>query len=320
MERPPEVTEPGFTFASGRSLNEGIYLFDVYLAPLMLAATPYVWCIPAYTGKQVILYDFGVPIRGASGSAVEPLQILSHRGVLHAAPAPTFERDSTVRATEWWSRRLNELLRLLATRLCFEEVMGSTPQPITFTVCSQLSSYSGMSKEFWPIIVMSTRDGYYFLASLIPSDASLTAIYHHGAIPRRVERTIRRIESSIPTSARKLLVPASHASLFGLQKLSDGFFFGLSPDKARVRLLAVRDRTQELSRNVATGRYLQLLRDATHGFGEKGGQTNSRDESLLTQHTGEIPDQLGLLSYTYLLDLLCDPGRLEWKLRRHTYE
>lgn len=54
----------------------------------------------------------------------------------------------------------------------------------------------------------------------------------------------------------------------------------------------------------AAASYLVALRNATHGHGgDKGtAEQRERDTTLLIQHNGDIPEDLSLLAYLYLLD------------------
>jgi hypothetical protein len=59
----------------------------------------------------------------------------------------------------------------------------------------------------------------------------------------------------------------------------------------------------------ATAHYLDVLRNATHGFGTTKGKVE-RTNALLVHHDGDVPTDLGLLGYLYLLDVLTEPDRL----------
>lgn len=70
------------------------------------------------------------------------------------------------------------------------------------------------------------------------------------------------------------------------------------------------DVSMPTSRAVST--YVGLLRNATHGFGGKQAAKGSKDaNALLTHHDGNIPSELSMLAYFYLLDVLCRPDEIK---------
>ena len=70
----------------------------------------------------------------------------------------------------------------------------------------------------------------------------------------------------------------------------------------------------------AAAHYLDVLRNATHGYGTaKSGRVN-RTNALVAHHNGSIPHDLGLLGYLYLLDLLANPDILRRILHRASSE
>lgn len=63
-----------------------------------------------------------------------------------------------------------------------------------------------------------------------------------------------------------------------------------------------------LSPEAAAAEYIRVLRNATHGHGSNREAARGRTNALLAQHDGELPHDLALLGYPYLLDLLNNPS------------
>ncbi|GAA1025653.1 hypothetical protein GCM10009557_00400 [Virgisporangium ochraceum] len=62
--------------------------------------------------------------------------------------------------------------------------------------------------------------------------------------------------------------------------------------------------------------YVKVLRNATHGHGAKHANKIEITNALLAHHNGELPHDLGLVGYLYLLDLLGNPEALAARLYR----
>ncbi|WP_298335171.1 hypothetical protein [Ferrimicrobium sp.] len=60
--------------------------------------------------------------------------------------------------------------------------------------------------------------------------------------------------------------------------------------------------------------YLQLLRNANHGFAPEQDANQRRDQILLFAHDGDIPSDIAFLSYLYWLDTIVNPERLGRRL------
>jgi hypothetical protein len=107
--------------------------------------------------------------------------------------------------------------------------------------------------------------------------------------------------------------PGARAAVAALAKLQDGFFLRRNSADT-IRLPDRNGREQEVSLERATAEYLLGLRNSTHGFGGRFEDAGRRVDTLLAAHTGELPDDLALLAYLYLLDLLADPDPLMRRL------
>ena len=67
----------------------------------------------------------------------------------------------------------------------------------------------------------------------------------------------------------------------------------------------------------AVALYLQLLRNANHGFTPERDANERRDQVLLMAHDGNIPADVAFLPYLYWLDTLAHPERFRSRLRPH---
>jgi hypothetical protein len=65
--------------------------------------------------------------------------------------------------------------------------------------------------------------------------------------------------------------------------------------------------TKRLAPEKAAIEYIKMLRDATHGFGSNKASLVPRTNALLAHHNGDLPHDLALLGYLYLLDILLQP-------------
>ncbi|HTX44649.1 MAG TPA: hypothetical protein VMD48_00035, partial [Solirubrobacteraceae bacterium] len=57
----------------------------------------------------------------------------------------------------------------------------------------------------------------------------------------------------------------------------------------------------------AAAEYIRVLRNATHGHGANREENKPRTDALLANHDGRMHDDLGLLGYLYLLELMSKP-------------
>jgi hypothetical protein len=70
-----------------------------------------------------------------------------------------------------------------------------------------------------------------------------------------------------------------------------------------------------VSRESAAATWLRVLRNSAHGFRGEADKERERDEALLVAHNGTVPEDLPLIAYLELLNLLSSPHQLENILR-----
>lgn len=118
-------------------------------------------------------------------------------------------------------------------------------------------------------------------------------------------RTLNGIKAAIPSQAHEILLPAAERSVSALKRLQQGFF--MMDPQGRV---PVPGEKQPLDADKAAAQYLKMLRNATHGHGTNKQRQRHLTEALLAHHNGQVPHDIGLLGYLYLLDLLTRPAAL----------
>lgn len=111
-----------------------------------------------------------------------------------------------------------------------------------------------------------------------------------------------------------LLEPARRA-VQALEEVQGGFFLPTRTGADGVRLPDRHggERIWPIGDSVAL--YLQLLRNANHGFTPEQDANERRDQVLLMAHDGDVPGYVAFLPYLYWLDVLAHPERLPDRLR-----
>jgi hypothetical protein len=107
------------------------------------------------------------------------------------------------------------------------------------------------------------------------------------------EKAMERVRQVIPSDAAALLLPLAERGVVALKQLQDGFFMTNFPGN--------------LSVEKAAARYAKVLRNATHGHGSDKAAQVAETSALLAQHDGNVPHDLPLIGYLYLLELLSHP-------------
>jgi hypothetical protein len=215
-------------------------------------------------------------------------------------------------ALQWWVHQL--------------DVLFTTLTDVTLYKCDGWYSPSGQLNTLLTVeqlfrhvqsILTQMRDKHaqrVLLAGALDTLVGLTGY----DLPRQctlsfAKKILEKLETNVPASAAPILLPSARAAVAALAKLQDGFFLRRNSADT-VRLPDRNGREQEVPLERATAAYLHELRNATHGFGGRFGDSGRRVDTLLAAHTGELPDDLALLPYLYLLDLLADPGLLTRRL------
>ncbi|OLR94399.1 hypothetical protein BJP25_11600 [Actinokineospora bangkokensis] len=307
-------------FASSEHLLDGATLMDAYLGPLLGALTPAVWAQHAVRPAGVIVYTFGRCLPGASGEAVEPLQALPLRTADKAVLGTAISPAACADAIEWWVSKIDKMLGVLTDPAVFTDAAGnyssakhiqglSTVEQLFRRVCSLQAAHRDL--EARRVLLFSTLDTVQRLtAQNIEGIASL----------KFATTTLHRLEQAIPEGAKPILLPAAARAVEALRQVQYGFYVARQAGATSIDVLDRGRVIEKMSLEAAAAEYVKLLRNATHGFGSNRANAQNRVKALMAHHTGEVPPDLSLLGYLYLLDLLIDPDRLRRVLYRNGEE
>lgn len=301
------------TFDSSGALTDGVYIMDAYIAPLMAALSPAVWAIAVSRMHGTLILSFGRPIAGTTEIPNEVLRMLSTVGADTAGSnarrtiGPFESADAPASALSWWAGRLDEMFAILTDPAAF---VGPADQYVPTAALQNIASVEQVFRRVNSILVAhhdthARRPAFFtVMDTLVALNRwSLMTMFSHS----HATSVLGRLEVSIPRAAQEVLLPAARRGVEALRRIQDGFF--IREDDGRVRL---RDDRPPADIDMATAKYVDMLRDATHGFTTVRGNAAQREEvaRMVAIHDGKVPHDLGLLAWLYLLDLLNNPERL----------
>lgn len=301
--------QEGTVFASSEGLHNGVYLFEAYLGPLNAALTPAVWLVPVYRSFGAVLYCLGQPLAGTTDTAAEILQLLPVQGAEASTPVPALSPTASGAAVEWWASKLNELFAVLTDPAVFCDQNG------TYVAEKHLHALLTVEQLFRRVysIQVSVRDANarrVLLFSVLDTLERLTGrnVETHCTMSLAA-KTRDRLRALIPADAAEVLLPGADSAVRALSKAKRGFFMA-DPATVAIELPARKGGSSVVPLDQALAKYVQVLRDATHGHGANRANRVDETNALLAHHSGHLPHDLGLLGYLYLLDLLCRPDDL----------
>lgn len=283
-----------------------------YLGPLLGCLSPRFWCLAAPRGSAAILFSLGSDIVGHFGTPYEPMQLISTPGRTEAAPQLDLDDTSCARAIHWWRVRLNQMWQYLS-------------DPTTFGGADKV--YSPYAHHHWMLtfgetfglmtsLQCSSRDAnaqrsimnnlFDLLGRITGTDIDRLCTLSYA------EKRAADVRSKMLDSEARLLMPAVDRALQALKGIQDGFFIQRQRGDENVRLHLPDGSVEEKTPERASAMLLKLIRNATHGYGGKAGSQRKSDvdAALLAHHDGQIPGDIVLLPYLYLLDILCNPERV----------
>ena len=123
------------------------------------------------------------------------------------------------------------------------------------------------------------------------------------------ESVLAGLEDSLNGPEAEILLPMARRAVESVRTMQSGFFLRRQLGTPDVELLLDDGAVRHLSLEEAAASYLKLLRDATHGHGGQG-RAAGQTAALLAHHDGDVPHDIGLLAYLYLLDILVQPHRV----------
>lgn len=304
------------TFDSSTHLYRGVMLFDAYLAPLLAAGTPGIWALNVTRSFGSMIFDLGTLISGSEGFATEMIQLISIPGTDRITKFASLSQTAPVAATSWWTDQLNYLFSTLSDMSVFTDSAG------WYQPSRHLEALLTIEQLFvrTTSLLVATRDANARRALMFTILDSLEGVRGANLLTmcslKHARKTLERLETSIPGTAKELLLPSARRAVEALREMQDGFFIRRQQKTDRVSLRVGGSSFREMSVDDATARYLKLLRDATHGHGADKESTRAMTAALLAHHDGHVPHDVGLIAYLYLLDVLANPGRLRTLLYR----
>jgi hypothetical protein len=127
-----------------------------------------------------------------------------------------------------------------------------------------------------------------------------------------------RVRDALPAKVASLLMPSADRAIVALKGVQGGFFIQQQTQVKNLRLRQPDGTFKQMSPEAAAAKLLKLYRNATHGFGsggKRGSPEKQRTEaSVLAHHNGNLPSDLVLLPYLYLLDTLCNPKNVSKRI------
>lgn len=301
-----DLTE-GMLFPSSHGLYEGVYLLDPYIGPMRGSMSPSLWSLagPRTFGTLVVL--LGRAIAGTAGDAAEPLQTIMVKGPKRGHHVPEHGLHDQLEAVNWWATALNHLFGVLSDPAMFSTRDGR------YDPTRQLGAILTIEQLFRRVtsLLVQHRDSTSQYALLFTSLDSLEGLTGRSLLSQfehsQASKCMARIRTSMPAAAQKVLLPCAERAETALHQVQEGFT--MARQRGETGLLWGE---KNASFERAAANYMVALRNSTHGHGGDKGtiEQRERDATLLIQHNGELPDDLPLLAYLYLLDLLSDPERL----------
>lgn len=128
--------------------------------------------------------------------------------------------------------------------------------------------------------------------------------------PAHASNILARVETAVSGPAAEILLPAARRAVTALEDVAAGFYL-----RNLDGTIPVGPGRESLDPRIASGKYIYLLRNSTHGF--SGKQALAGDgAALLAAHTRDVHHDVGLLGWLYLLDALAHPDRLRQMLSK----
>jgi hypothetical protein len=295
-------------FASSGGLHDGTALLDAYIAPLMAALTPAVWALPVTRPLGVIIYSLGQPLRGIRADAAELLQALPLQGSVETVKFPTLTANAGTSAINWWIERLNLLFAELTNPTAFTDTTE------TYVAIKHLHAVLSVEQLFRRVnsIQVAHRDAnarrVLFFTVLDTLNRLLGPQIEQLCLLSYAKKTLDEIRASMPSEAAEILLPTAERAVSALERVQDGFFIQRQLGYPNVRLIEDSGNAVDVAPEDAAAQYVKVLRDATHGHGANKDARKPRVNALLANHDGNVPHDLGLLGYLYLLKVLCVPN------------
>lgn len=309
-------SDPGGAFNASAGLSRGSYLFDAYLAPLLLCMSPFIWSVDILRTFGHLIWTLGSPISGTRRRPMEPLQLLPVVGSTATVPYPALGDRSSMSAVTWWTTKLDGLMSVISDPSIFGDAARN------YIPAKHLQAILTVEQAFrrTASIMFTHRDHTARLPLLFTVLDTLEALTGRNIESMchldHAEQTYKRLAKSMDPDSAEVLLHGARRGIDALQQMQSGFFMVRQAGRSEIEI-RTSNGTKTLTEAEAAARYIKVLRNATHGHGSNRRSSTEEAEALLSNHDGEIPHDLGLLAHLYLLDLLNEPDRLRRILNRH---
>ncbi|WP_420116553.1 hypothetical protein [Micromonospora sp.] len=301
-----DARDGGLVFTTAGGLSEGVGLFDAYVGPLIGCLSPHLWSFQSIRLGGVYILLLGRLLRGLPSEPRNLIDTLPAERWGHVE-TPSFDAGAGRAALAWWTVRLNDLFGWLSDPAIFQDEHGdydpdahlnyqlSVEQVFRRVGALQRSYDDPAARRTLMFSVLDTLETRLTGRPLVEMATKACAV-----------RTLERLRETIPPDAQPVLLEGAERAVAALDELHAGF--DIPQDAETIGLYLTDGTIQNVSRDRAGSLYVDLLRNATHGFGSKTDVKNKgRDSALLVHHTGDVPHELATLAYLYLLDLLSRP-------------
>jgi hypothetical protein len=310
------IAEQGLVFSSSMGLYSGIYMFDAYMGPLMAAGSPGIWAFNVIRSFGSLVFTLGTFVSGTDEDASDFLQLISIPRPHAAVPFPKLSETAGTDTLHWWGARLNLLFGVLSDLAVFTDLTGN------YLATKHLQAILTIEQIFrrTTSMLVSHRDIHGRRALFFTLLDSLESITGFDILKMcqlsHAQATLDRLHEELPKGAAEVLLPSAKRGVDALKEMQEGFFIRRQMGSADLELQLRGSGGKQMSPEDGVARYLKVLRDATHGHGSNKATTAALTDALLAHHDGEIPNDVGLLAYLYLLDVLAQPARLRRVLFR----
>jgi hypothetical protein len=286
-----------------------------YLGPLFGCRSPLFWCIPAPRQMATILFSLGHEVNGYRREPMEPMQLLPSLGRRDSREGTKFDVISTGRAIHWWAFRLNQMFTYLSDSATFSDPNGW---------------YSPHDHQHWMLtfgqafglvtsIQTSGRNRATQLALMYTlldtiADRLSGRSFDDLCSLKTAQKVARRVREGMYPPVAEVLMPAADRAVAALAELQEGFFIQRQRGEEEVVFHMPGGKTDAKTPEKAVALLLKVFRNATHGFGGKKGDNAGLFASILVQHNGQLPEDIVLLPYLYLLEVLCYPNDMRRRI------
>lgn len=286
-----------------------------YLGPLLGCRSPRFWCIPASRQMATILFSLGLDVNGYRRDPMEPMQLLPALGRRDLRKPTKFDAASAGRAIHWWAFRLNQMFGYLSDPATFSDPNGwYSPHDHQHWMLTFGQAFGLMTS-----IQTSSRNRATQLALMYTlldtiADRLSGRSFDDLCTLKVAQKAARRARDGMYPAVAEILMPAADRAIAALAEMQQGFFINRQRGEDEVVFHLPNGQTESRSPENAVALLLKVFRNATHGFGGKKGDNADLFANILVQHDGQLPEDIVLLPYLYLLEVLCYPNDMRRRI------